>query len=279
MSVTSFYFSLNSQYLNRVREIVDYCLKEDLYAVVNIHHFDEFVIRRNSIEDCYCIFTNLWSQISSYFANYSEKLIFEGYNEYLGGKQFNSSGYLIDVRRDKGYELTNKMNQAFVEAVRATGGNNKNRVLIISGYWTNIDITTNKAFLIPEDSAQNKLMVSVHYVDNSMYWSNKIGGSEWKKYIDNQCNLLNSAFTAKNIPVFMGETTAQYPITNFYPLAEIKKSHECLEYVLEKLTQEGFVPVIWDTPENFYLRKEKQIKDENNRAVIKRMSEKLKNKN
>ena len=79
---------------NCVREIVEYCLKDDLYAVVNIHHFDEFVIRRNSIEDSRIIITNLWTQIASYFKDYSEKLIFEGFNEYLGGQQFNDKGYL-----------------------------------------------------------------------------------------------------------------------------------------------------------------------------------------
>ncbi len=265
-------WTINKKYLERVREIVDYCFNDDLYVVVNIHHFDEFVIRRNSIDDCRIIFTNLWSQIASYFNNYSEKLVFEGYNEYLGGKQFSSSGYLAELPKSKAYELTNEMNKAFVDAVRATGGNNENRVLIISGYWTNIDLTTSKEFIVPEDSVADRLMVSVHYVDNSMYWSRQIGGANWEKYIDSQIALLNKAFTSRNIPVFLGETTAHYPKANFTAAATHSTSSECLEYVLTKLTDNGFVPVIWDTPENFYLRKEQRINDDADKAVISRIA-------
>lgn len=259
-------WQINSQYIDRVRQIADYCLKDDLYVVINCHHFDEFIIRRNSIEDCSVIFQNIWTQIASYFANYSEKLVFEGFNEYLGGKQFNEKGYLVNVRQDAAYELTNRMNQTFVDAVRSTGGKNLERVLIISGYNTNIDLTTNKRFLVPQDSAQNKLMVSVHYVDNSMYWQGQIGTEAWVKYIENQCTLLKNAFTSKGIPVFLGETTSQYPITNIVPNDTYKTSSACLEYVLGRLKAYGFVPVLWDThsKSSFYNREECRIRNEEN---------------
>ncbi|MCQ2591389.1 MAG: glycoside hydrolase family 5 protein [Treponema sp.] len=264
---------INPQYLARVREIVDYCLNDDLYVVVNCHHFDEFIIRRNNLEDASKIIANIWSQIASYFEQYSEKLIFEGFNEYLGGDQFNSSGYLTKLEKDKAYLLTNTLNQSFVNAVRSTGGKNLQRVLIISGYWTNIDLTTSKEFKVPEDSAENKLMVSVHYVDNSMYWQNKIGGKTWIEYIDNQCQLLENAFTSKGIPVFLGETTAAYPSTNIIRIADYKTSPECLEYVLKKLLDCGFVPVLWDThsTHSFYMRKEARIRTQENADVISRM--------
>jgi len=268
-------WTINTKYLERVREIVDYCLNENLYAVVNIHHFDEFIIRRNNIDDCKKIFTNIWTQISSYFANYSEKLVFEGYNEYLGGQQFNSAGTLVNLSNNDAYEFTNAMNQVFVDSVRSTGGNNLNRVLIISGYWTNIDLTTSSSFIIPHDSALNKIMVSVHYVDNSMYWTKQIGGANWLNYIDSQCSLLTNAFTSKGIPVFLGETTSQYPSYNFASNKKYETSPECLNYVLDKLLDCGFVPVLWDTPEGFFLRKSKRIANEENAAVIKTIAESL----
>ena len=110
-----------------------------MYTVIIIHHFDEFVIRRNSTEKFAEIFTRLRTQIAEYFKDYPYTVMFEGYNEYLGGNQFDESGKLIELSEAEGFRMTNTLNQTFVDAVRATGGNNSERVLIVSGYWTNID--------------------------------------------------------------------------------------------------------------------------------------------
>lgn len=269
-------YTIDPAYIGRVKEIVDYCQKDGLYTVVNIHHFDEFIIRRNSVEDCEKIFTRLWTQIAEYFKDYPYTLVFEGYNEYLGGNQFDENGKLVELSKAEGYRLTNALNQAFVDAVRKTGGNNSERVLIVSGYWTNIDNTTAPDFVMPEDTASDRLMVSVHYVDNSMYWSKKIGGQEWLDYTDAQIELLDKAFLSKNIPVFMGETSAGYPDSNFDQNAIHKDTSECLEIVLDKLTDKGIVPVIWDVNDVFYSRTEYRIKSDSDRKVIKEMSEKVK---
>ncbi len=150
-------------------------------------------------------------------------------------------------------------------------------MLIVSGYWTNIDNTTAPDFVMPEDTASDRLMVSVHYVDNAMYWSKKIGGQEWLDYTDAQIELLDKAFLSKNIPVFMGETSAGYPDSNFDQNAIHKDTSECLEIVLDKLTDKGIVPVIWDVNDVFYSRTEYRIKSDSDRKVIKEMSEKVKN--
>ena len=268
-------YTINSDYIKRVGEIVDYCQNAGLYTVVNIHHFDEFIIRRNSLEDCEKIFTNLWTQIAEYFKDCPYNVVFEGYNEYLGGKQFDESGNLVELSKSDGYALTNALNQAFVDAVRATGGNNSERVLIASGYWTNIDLTTSSQFVMPKDTVSDRLMVSVHYVDNSMYWSNQIGGQVWLDYIDSQCELLKKAFTDKGIPVFLGETTSIYPQSNFTSNPIYKTSTECLEVVLNKLLDYGFVPVLWDVNDNFYSRTEYKIKSETDRELIKKISDEL----
>ena len=268
-------YTINSDYIKRVGEIVDYCQNAGLYTVVNIHHFDEFIIRRNSLEDCEKIFTNLWTQIAEYFKDCPYNVVFEGYNEYLGGKQFDESGNLVELSKSDGYALTNALNQAFVDAVRATGGNNSERVLIASGYWTNIDLTTSSQFVMPKDTVSDRLMVSVHYVDNNMYWSNQIGGQVWLDYIDSQCELLKKAFTDKGIPVFLGETTSIYPQSNFTSNPICKTSTECLEVVLNKLLDYGFVPVLWDVNDNFYSRTEYKIKSETDRELIKKISDEL----
>ena len=269
-------WDIDPNYMARVKEIVDYCVNDDLYVVINIHHFDEFIIRRHTVPECEEIFTHLWTQIADSFKDYPYSVVFEGYNEYLGGNQFSDSGSLKEVSKPLAYIMTNKLNQAFVSAVRGTGGNNGDRVLIVSGYWTNIDNTTSDSFKMPEDTVSDRLMVSVHYVDNSMYWMNMIGGSDWKAYIDDQCGKLKSAFSDKNIPVFLGETTSIYPASNFAGNADTRSSSECLEYVLDKLTDCGFVPVLWDTNDNFYSRTEYKVKNEADAKVIKRAANKAK---
>ena len=74
--------------------------------------------------------------------------------------------YLTD---DERYALTNEINQTFVDVVRATGGNNATRFLLIAGYGTNIDQTCDDRFQMPKDTADSKLMVSVHYYDPWSY--------------------------------------------------------------------------------------------------------------
>lgn len=268
-------WTINEDYIARVREIVDYCMNDGLYAVVNIHHFDEFIIRRNDLENCSRIFDTLWTQIAEYFRDYPETLVFEGFNEYLGGDQFSGSGVLTPLSKSDAYLLTNTLNQTFVDAVRKTGGSNAERVLIVSGYWTNIDNTTSSKFIMPTDTVPDRLMVSVHYVDNSMYWQNSIGGQKWLDYTDSQIALLDKAFTDKGIPVFLGETTSGYPRSNFASDAIYTDSSECMEIVLDKLTDHGFVPVLWDTAGHFYDRDNFKIKKDSDAAVITRISEKL----
>ena len=268
-------WTINSEYIARVKEIVDLCMNDDLYAVVNIHHFDEFIIRRNDLEHSREIFESLWTQIAEYFKDYPSKLVFEGFNEYLGGDRFDENGELKAQSKDDAYLSTNTLNQTFVSAVRATGGNNAERVLIVSGYWTNIDNTTSKRFLMPKDTVPDRLMVSVHYVDNAMYWMNRIGSQDWVGYTDSQIALLDKAFGEKGIPVFLGETTSRYPKSNFAGDAIYKDSSECLKVVLEKLTEHGFVPVLWDVTDNFYSRDTCSIKDENDANVIRGIADKL----
>ena len=266
-------WTIAPEYIGRVKEIVDYCMNDDLYAVVNIHHFDEFVIRRNDLEHSRDIFNRLWTQIAECFRDYPDTLVFEGFNEYLGGDRFDENGELKPQSKEDAYLSTNTLNQTFVNAVRATGGNNAQRTLVVSGYWTNIDNTTSKRFLMPDDTASDRLMVSVHYVDNSMYWMNRIGSQDWLDYTDSQISLLDNAFGSKGIPVFLGETTSRYPRSNFAKDAIYTDSSECLKIVLEKLTQHGFVPVLWDVTDNFYSRSTCSIKDADDAKVIKELAE------
>ena len=262
--------TINEDYMKRVQEVVDYGLQNDLYVVINIHHYDEFLIKNHTEDEVVAAVEHVWQQIAEYFVNYSDYLVFEGFNEALGNAQ-NGVSYTEEQK----FAYVNRMNQTFVDAVRATGGNNANRLLIASGYWTNIDLTTSEAYVLPADTVEDRVMVSVHYVDNVMYWSNKIGGQEWWDYSVAQCELLKEAFTDKGVQVFIGECTSIYDDERFIAGAENDTSSECLEKMMNLITDYGFVPVLWDVHGNFYDRFNKVIKEKSNAQVIERIAEKL----
>ena len=263
-------FTISDAMFERVEEIVDYCRKADLYVVINIHHYDEFIVKNYSEEDAVKITGTLWKQIAKHFKNYSDYLIFEGFNENLGTVR-ESDNYTDDQK----FDYVNKMNQAFVDAVRSTGGNNKTRMLIASGYWTNIDLTTDARFHIPEDKVNDRIMVSVHYVDNAMYWTNNIGGQKWLDYSKAQCELLKKAFTDKGIQVFVGECTSIYDAERFASNAIYTDSTECLEIMYDMMLDYGFIPVLWDVNNNFYSRTKYEIKSESDKVLIEKLSKEL----
>ncbi|MBR6386604.1 MAG: glycoside hydrolase family 5 protein [Ruminococcus sp.] len=265
-------YKINSDYIARVKEIVDYCLKDELYAVINIHHYDEFLVKNHEQAEVYDIVDNVWTQIAEYFKDYSDYLIFEGFNEALGTPQDGTTLGEMET-----YAYVNAMNQHFVDSVRKTGGNNEKRMLIVSGYWTNIDNTTRALFKMPYDTAEDRLMVSVHYIDNVPYWSSEVGGEYWLSYSEEQCEKLKNAFTSEKIPVFVGECTSIYDKSHFEK-NQNGTSSEYMNKILNMAVDYGFIPVLWDVNDNFYSRTEFKIKSDSDSKVIQNISEKIKNK-
>ncbi len=272
-------WTINKDWIKRVKKVVDDATKADMYVIINIHHFDEFVIRRHTTEEACEIFTILWTQIAEYFRDCPYTVVFEGYNEYLGCNRFDENGELAPLDDATAFDLTNKCNQAFVDAVRATGGNNAQRVLIASGFNTNIDRTTDERFVMPTDTVPDRLMVSVHYIDNANYWMRNIGTQQWLDYIDDQCDRLDKAFTSKGIPVFVGETSAMYDWDRFGKDAMYKESPECLEIMLNEIYDRGYISVLWTAGNGYYDRETCKMSDNEEVAghdeVILRIAERL----
>lgn len=265
-------YNINADYIARVKEVVDYCRKNDMYVIINIHHYDEFLIKHQEKEEVLKAVAHLWEQIAEYFKDYSDYLVFEGYNEALGTPK-EENGWT--ERSDEAYAYVNDMNQVFVDTVRKSGGNNADRILIASGYWTNIDNTTNENFKMPEDSASDKMMISVHYIDNAIYWTNQVGGTRWIDYSTEQCELLKNRFTAENIPVFVGECTSIYTSDHYAHNAEYTDSSETMQYILDMAVDYGFVPVLWDTNDNFYSRTENKIKSDSDQTAVTEVAERI----
>ena len=256
-------FTINQEYIGRVGELVTCGLDAGMYVVINIHHYDEFLIEHYPQDQVLEITEGLWKQIAEYFREYPEELIFEGFNEALG-----MTGPEGQLDAERMYAFVNDMNQTFVDTVRSTGGGNAVRILIVSGYNTNIDATTDERFLMPQDTVKDRLMVSVHYIDNACFWTNSIGNDAWLDYSRSQCELLKARFLDQGIPVFVGECTAGYPSERISWDATVTDSADCLEAILGMIAEYGMVPVLWDVCDQFYLRSELRIASEADQTVI-----------
>lgn len=215
-------YTIDADYMDRVEEVVRYARKAGMYVIVN-DHWDggwygmfgsESAETRALAMEAY---KGMWQQIAERFRDYSDYLIFESANEELGTRfDENSALYCSDsvvtyLTDDERYALTNEINQTFVDVVRATGGNNATRFLLIAGYGTNIDQTCDDRFQMPKDTAVSKLMVSVHYYDPWSYCgaSSAASATKWGKvsdyeYMDQQLAKMTK-FTEAGYGVVIGE--------------------------------------------------------------------------
>lgn len=215
-------YTIDADYMDRVEEVVRYARKAGMYVIIN-DHWDggwygmfgsESAETRALAMEAY---KGMWQQIAERFRDYSDYLIFESANEELGGRfDENSPLYCSDsvvtyLTDDERYALTNEINQTFVDVVRATGGNNATRFLLIAGYSTDIDQTCDDRFQMPKDTVDSKLMVSVHYYDPWSYCgaSSAVSATKWGKvsdyeYMDQQLAKMTK-FTEAGYGVVIGE--------------------------------------------------------------------------
>ena len=215
-------YTIDPAYLARVKEVVDYARRADMYVILNDHWdggwwgmfgSDDKATRDLALE----AYKGMWTQIAEYFRDYSDYLIFESANEELGARfdedsplycSDSAAAAMPDFYR---YTVCNQVNQAFVDAVRATGGNNAERFLLIAGYGTNIDQTCDSRFFMPRDTAKKKLLLSVHYYDPWSYCgaTDATGATAWGiasdyEYMDAQLAKLQK-FIKRGVGVVIGE--------------------------------------------------------------------------
>lgn len=240
-------YKIDADWFNRVEEVVNYVLDNDMYAIINIHHdgsdtSSSWLTPEPSDEEAMVNkFNILWTQIAEKFEKYDEKLIFAGMNEFHKGYDQPSDAYL---------QLTDRLNQTFVDTVRKTGGNNAQRILVVQSYNTNADYAV-KYLKVPEDTAKNKLMVEYHFYDPWSFagegrnsWG--IGGKtndRWgqEDWVDDIFSQLKTTFVDKGIPVIMGEYGA---VNNKAGYSDTRRYY--IEYVTRAAHKNGILPIWWD---------------------------------
>lgn len=269
-------YTIREDYLNRVEEIINYALNENMYVVVNDHWDGSWwgmfgSASEETRQKAWDLYTSMWTQIAERYKEYSDYLIFESANEELGNR-LNDTDVAADsgtLSADECYEMTLKINQKFVDIVRGTGGNNESRFLLIAGYNTDVDMTTDDRYIMPTDPANevNKLILSVHYYTPWGYCGNE-SLSLWgtKRNYGEMNSLLESLtkFTDQGYGVIIGEYGVLVKSDGTL------KKNAALYYknFLDNCDLYNFCPLLWDC-NNLYNRQDCKIIDDEIAALYK----------
>ncbi len=255
-------FTIAPAYLDRVEEVVRWALEADMYVIVNDHWDGGWLGMFGSATEekrqrAMNLYTSLWTQVGERFAKYGDHLIFEAANEEFGNR-LNDTDYAKDsgtLSENACYKKVAELNQVFVDLIRAQGGNNAKRFLLIPGYNTDVTKTVDSRYQLPTDSAENRLLLSVHYYDPSGYC---LQGSlnSWgtqKDYAQMNGMLAKlTQFTRQGVGVVIGEYGVVAAAKDGGMRADTVKY---TRNFLNNCDFYGFCPVLWDC--NFlYQRKE-----------------------
>lgn len=231
-------YKVDQEWMDRVREVVDYAIDDGMFVILNTHHEDWYFPTEENKEDDIKQLTALWSQIAEEFKGYDEHLIFEGLNEprmrdtpqeWTGGTQTSR-------------EIVNEYEKAFYDTVRASGGNNDKRALMISGYAASSDPKVLQDIKLPDENDKH-LIISVHaYLPYSFALdtkgTDKFDASSDGGVIDSLFDNLDNLFLSKEIPVIIGEYGSMNKNFN------VEDRVECVKYYLSAAKEKG-VPCVW----------------------------------
>jgi endoglucanase len=240
-------------WLDRVAEVVRYARNADLYVVVNIHWDGGWMQPTFAAQAAAnARITTFWTQIGNRLKDFDDRVMFAGTNEVMV-----TGVYTAPTAEN--CSVQNGFNQAFVNAVRATGGNNASRYLVVQSYNTNIDHAVSCNATLPTDSAAGRLMMEVHYYDpfnftlntGSTIWqwgaiaTNPAATDPWggEAHADAQFQKMKLNFVDKGVPVILGEYAASLR-TEYDPTGIYRNYWNT--YITRSAYQHGLVPMYWD---------------------------------
>ena len=253
---------ISATWLARVKQVVQYCVDNDMYVLVNIH-WDGGWLERNITADKKDAVNAkqkaYWEQIATTLRDFDEHVMFASANE-------------PDAKDATGMAVLMSYHQTFVDAVRATGGRNAYRVLVVQGPQTNIDLSVKLMPTLPADKLAGRMMAEIHFYDpfnfvlmtkdetwgnQAYYWgapnhstTDTKRNSTWgeEDYVDAQFASLKKTFIDKGIPVVLGEFAAQRRtnLTGDALALHLKSRNYYHTYVVKKAVANGVVPFFWD---------------------------------
>ena len=235
--------NIDREWMDRVQQVVDYAYSQGMYVIINVHHdgggdpkFGAWIIEesQNDYNTFLKKYKNVWKQIAERFKNYSDYQIFESMNEVGFDTLYNKN-------KADAYNLINKINQDFVDIIRATGGNNAKRHLLIAGYYTDIERTCDSLYKMPDDKAE-RCILSVHYYTPWDFCTCDIkhtwGTNSEVRQMETLIGKMKKNFVDKGIPVIIGEYAASGSDLSSCIFFIEKLNKLCSDY--------GIATFIWD---------------------------------
>lgn len=265
---------VSEAWLNRVKEVVDYAYQNDMYIIINTHHDVDtengYYPNEENFERSEKYLTAVWTAMAEKFKDYDEHLILESFNEpRLVGTSYEWNFMPSQPECKEAVDCINRLNQTFVDIVRASGGNNTQRYLMIPGYTASPDGAMTNLYQLPTDSVTDKLIVSVHaYIPYAFaLQSPEEGGSSdafladspfATKDIDYMMERLYDKFISQGIPVVIDEFGARDKSRN------LQARVDYYGYYVAAAKARGITCCVWDnnlfsgTGENFGLLQRKE---------------------
>ena len=249
--------TIDEKWLSRVKEVVDWCLAEDMYVIINTHHdlwLEHYPTNAKKAELNEKL-GKLWTNIATAFADYDGRLAFAGLNE------VNAEGNWGLTPTQENYDVTNSFNQTFVDAVRATGGNNALRNLVVQSYRCNPTMGLTN-LVVPTDPTPNRLSVEFHYYDPYSYCSGAAGSYNYWGIAFSDKGTVTPDGNEKSLANFfltirekwweqgLGVVIGEYGCSCHYTTADKVTQEANMQYYMKCLVSEarknGFAAFVWD---------------------------------
>lgn len=245
--------TIKREWMSHVTDVVRQANRAGLYAIVNVHWDGGWMQPTNERKDAVnAKLAKFWTQIAKNFERFDDHLLFAGTNEVMVEGNYGPP-------TPENADAQNGFNQTFVNAVRATGGRNRARFLVIQGFNTNIDHTVKFNAKLPLDPANGRLMMEVHHYspynftlnEKSEIWqwgakaTDPKATETWanESYVDAQFESMKKAFVDKGVPVILGEYAAglkpKFPGMRSY-------RNDWDRYVTRSAVRHGLIPMYWD---------------------------------
>ena len=205
-------YQISRRWLDRVQEVVDWAYSRGMRVILNTHHDEEqFLPTPAHREESLRYIRTVWQQLAERFRDYDDRLIMESMNEPRMLNHDNEWWFNADNQDCRESALVlNELNQAFVDTVRAGGGYNATRYLMVPGYDASPEGALNDSFALPKDTADNRVIVSVHAYRPYSFALELPGVATFatdaqKRDILSFMDGLYNRYIANGIPVVIGE--------------------------------------------------------------------------